>query len=380
MPRPVLSSLTFLASVAVMSGCGKVPPLPQPPMNSRVVVAPVRSATLEDSLRLSGSLEARDQVTLKTEIEGELLEIAAEEGSLVTKGQVLFRFDESKLRPRLASAESDLAVALSDLERLNSAKASNPTLVSKSEFDKTSGAVRAAEAAVNLIKAELTDAVVTAPFEGVVGRKLVSRGQWLNRGQELATLTRLDPLDVSFGVPETKVPKLALGQEVSLTFPGDATPIKGKLRFIAAQVDAGTRTLLVKAEVANPKGALRPGLFATVDLSFTAAKPSLLVDQAAVMFKGGKPLVYRINKENKAEFVPVTIGRQLPTETEVTSGLAEGELVVIEGTQKVFFPGMPVDISVKSRSHGVPDARTLEPNAPLLPPMTPPDAKPEPKK
>jgi membrane fusion protein (multidrug efflux system) len=195
-----------------------------------------------------------------------------------------------------------------------------------------------AELAARLAKTE-----IRAPFEGVVGLRQVSVGEYVNAGQALVELVRLDPLEVEFQIPETQAARLNTGQSVSVqtdAFLGES--FTGSISAVAPSVQVSGRSVAVRARLANAEKKLKPGQFAQVQVALAAAAPVLMVPEQAIWPSGDQKMVYRI-KAGKAELVPVTLGLREPGWVAVTAGLSVGDEVIIAGQQKLF-PGAPVMI------------------------------------
>lgn len=342
-----------LLSIALLSACGKPPPPEGMPSDFPVpsVVGKATREKLEERLPLVGNVRAKDRVVLQSEMEARVVEVAFEEGALVKAGQVLFRFDQRREEAALAEAKARLARAEADLARGQSLLA-NQTIPPQ-EFDRLQEAALAAKANLDLAESRLEDATVKAPFDGVVGERSASVGQYLTRGGTLATLTRVDPLEVEFEVPERFISQLAPGQTVNLdtaAWPG--RPFDAKVTYLAPEVDVSSRTLRVKGDLANPEGKLRPGMFGTVELVFAARENALVIPEGAIQQMGDQAMVVIVGTEDKAEYRPVKTGLRLAGRVEITDGLKEGERVVVEGHQKIA-PGATVITMPGSIRHGV---------------------------
>ena len=341
-------SLALLAS-----GCGKPPP-PQGPPSGFPVPSVVGKATrerLEQRLPLVGSVRSKDKVRLQSETEGRVLAVNFSEGNMVKAGDILFQVDQRRPLAQLAEATARVERANQDLTRGEELLASKT--IPPQEVDRLKEAALVAKANHELAKSALEDTTITAPFAGVIGERAVSVGQFLSRGGELATLTRVDPLEIAFEVPERFVSGLAKGQKVNLSpaaWPGKV--FAAEVTFLAPELESASRSLRVKAELPNPDGALRPGMFGTVDLVFAVRENALVIPEGAVMQRGDQAMVLALGAENKAEFRPIAIGLRMAGKVEVLSGLKEGDMVVVEGHQKAA-PGSTIVIMPGSSAHGV---------------------------
>ena len=279
-----------------------------------------------------GSLRSEESVMLRSEVVGRIKEINFKEGSPVAKGQVLFRLDDAVARAELEQVKANLSLSQSQSSRASSLHAEG--YVSKQFRDEAANALKVQQAAVQLAQARLDKTVITAPFEGVVGLRTVSVGDYVSAGQDLAPLEAIRLLKADFRLPELYVSKVQLGQRIELRF--DALPGKtrsGEVYAISPLVDAGGRSILVRALVANQDGLLRPGMFARIQLLVQEGK-ALVVPEAAVVSSGQGHLVYRI-ENGRAARTDITIGERRDGLVEVLQGLENGDQVLVAGLQRV---------------------------------------------
>jgi len=342
------------AALLLLAACGKPPAAGGPPggdFPTPAVVAPVLRQPLEERLTLVANLRARDTVQIVAEIDAQIVAIGFADGAAVRQGDLLFRLDPAKFQAQLAEAEARVVLARSNLDRARSL-ADNQT-ISRQEFDQADSTFRAAQAAADLAREQLADAEIRAPFHGRMSAREASLGQFVARGRLLATLVSNGNLEMEFNVPERHLSKLALGQHVTIStvaYPDES--FTGAITYLAPALDPASRTLAVRAELANADGRLRPGLFGRLDLTFRARDDALVIPESALSFRGDAVSVVVRNAEGRAEFRPVQPGLRLGGVAEILSGLAEGEQVVVEGFQKLG-PGSLIMISEKSRRYGL---------------------------
>lgn len=292
----------------------------------------VETVPFPRGLTAVGSLRSEESVMLRSEVVGRIKEINFKEGSPVARGQVLFRLDDSVARAELEQVKANLSLSQSQSNRASSLHAEG--YVSKQFRDEAANALKVQQAAVQLAQARLDKTVITAPFEGVVGLRTVSVGDYVSAGQDLAPLEAIRLLKADFRLPELYVSKVQLGQRIELRF--DALPGKtrtGEVYAISPLVDAGGRSILVRALVANEDGLLRPGMFARIQLLVQEGK-ALVVPEASVVSSGQGHLVYRI-EDGRAVRTDITIGERRDGLVEVLQGVENGDQVVVAGLQRV---------------------------------------------
>lgn len=342
------------AGLVLLAGCGRPPSAGGPPGGDwpvQAVVALVKPEKLEEKIFLVGSLDSKESIDFISEVDAAVVEIGFEEGARVKKGQVLFRLDAVKLEAVVKEAESRFLLAEAELERNDQLYKS--ATISKQEYDRAASAFSSAQALLNLTREQLQDTVIKAPFDGVMGDRKVSLGQYVRAGDMLASLVQLDPLEVTFNVPERFVGEINLGQEIAIqtiAYPGERFP--GKVSYIAPGLDESSRTIPVKAVLGNADGRLKPGMFGELNLVLTTREMALVVPESAVNFRGDQAAVFVVNGEDKAEIRMVQTGVRQAGRVEITEGLAAGDRIVVEGHQKMG-PGSTVIISPKSRAYGV---------------------------
>ena len=176
------------------------------------------------------------------------------------------------------------------------------------------------------------DASVRAPFAGLIARRDVSRGEYVNVGQPLFELVALDPVEVEFYLAERDSSRVVVGQEVRVTvapFPGET--FDGVVTMISPTIDVRTRTLRVKAQIDNADGRLRPGLFARADLGIAVREAVLLVPEEAILLRSDGSVVFRRGEGNRVERLVVETGEYRGGQVEVARGLAPGDQVVTRG-------------------------------------------------
>ena len=344
-------ALTLGGLIAVLSACGardeagNSAPAGRPPTS--VVAIEVATERVAETLSLVGTIEANEMVEIKAETIGIVEDIVFEEGQDVAAGDVLIRLDRKKLESALEESSANLR--LSESELLRNKQLYGEELISRQEYDQSAARVETLSAVVELRKRELRDAQVLAPFAGVVGARNVSPGQVITREQTLTWLVDLDPVKVTFNVPERFLQVAKKEQRVAIKVAAYPDRIfDGEVYFVAPFVDTQTRNIEVKALVPNPDRLLIPGMFANLELTLTIREQALVIPEMAVFrtMEDDLAMVYVIGSEGVAEMRTVKIGERLPGKVEVLTGLKPGELVITEGTQKIG-PGAPVARSVQ---------------------------------
>jgi len=342
----VLTALLGVAFLWGIGGCGRRAPGGPGGMAVHVVGFRAVEQPVEDRVAVVGTLAANESVDIKSELDGVVEEIRFEEGQRIKAQDVLFRIDRSKLEASLAEAEANLKLAEATLRRYTALAESRA--VSQQEVDQAQTSFEARLATVELMRAQLQDATVVAPFAGITGSRLVSIGQYVTRGQQLTSLVETDPMKVGFAVPERFLSRVAEGQGLEMrvvAYPDEA--FRGTVYFVDPTVNPQTRTVLVKARLPNPDGRLRAGMFANLELILQVRQRAVVIPESALLLEGERASVFVV-EDGTAQPRPVSPGVRLAGALEIREGLSPGELVVIEGTQKLA-PGAPVEVREDER-------------------------------
>ncbi|MBI2380267.1 MAG: efflux RND transporter periplasmic adaptor subunit [Gammaproteobacteria bacterium] len=315
-------------------------PGPAPAMPVEAVT--VQAETLSQRLKAVGSLRADEAVVVRPEIAGRLATIHFREGEAVKAGRLLFELDAEVLTAEAQRAEAERRLAQLEFERMS--QLLKRKAGSRTDYDKAQAALRAAEAELALASAQLKKTRISAPFDGTLGLRQVSAGDYLAPGQDLVSLTASQSLKLDFRLPETELARVRPGQSLSLRV--DAYPDRefaGELYAVEPQIEAGGRALVLRARLANPEGLLKPGLFARVELEVARREGALRVPEEALLpGADGSLSVFKI-VDGKIVAAPVKTGRREDARVEITEGISAGDSVVTAGQMKVG-PGSPVSV------------------------------------
>ena len=314
------------------------------------VAAAIRD-TVVDAIAATGQIEAVQSVELRPEVDGRIVEILVREGQLVNAGTGLFKVDDAELKAQVARAEADRDVAQRNLERTKQLMTQNAS--SQADLERADAGYRSAQASYDLLKTRLDRTIVRAPFGGVVGRRLVSIGTYVNSQTPLITLQSVNPQHAAFNVPERYADRLRRGQLVS--FHVAAIPGKnfsGEVVFVDPVVELPGRTILIKARVPNSEHELQAGMFIEARLATNIRPNAVVVPEDALLPMQGATFVWVV-KDGKATQRQVTVGVRTAGWAEVQSGVEAGDQVVVGGLERLF-PNAPVMARVVERHRGAP--------------------------
>lgn len=321
--KPAIFALCLLPLTALAQGG------PPGGMATAVEVFTVSAQALDNTLDSVGTLIAEDAVVIRPEIAGLIATMHVADGARVKAGQALYSLDSSLLRAEYQEAVANLERSRRSYRRAEELVAKQ--LLARSEFDQAKADLGVDKARADSAAIRLAKSTIKAPFAGVIGLQQVSLGDYVQVGQALANLVRLDPMRVDFQVPESALGNLAAGLPVRVRV--DAFPDRtflGKVIAIDPQINPATRSVLVRASVGNADNALLPGLFARVQLVLAQRVNALLVPERALWPVGDKTFVFRV-VEGKARQVEVKLGERRPGQVEIRAGLAVGDVIVTAG-------------------------------------------------
>lgn len=322
------------ALAALLAGCGPDgPEAGEAPRATAVVTSRLAPVEWRDTVEALGTARANESITLTAKVSETVRRVGFDSGDIVRAGDVIVDLSRGA---QLAGLEEARA-AYQDAERqLARGLELAPTkVISESQLDTQRSTRDAAKARMDVVRAQLSDRVITAPFDGVLGMRQVSPGSLVTPGTPIATLDDISVIKLDFSVPERYLAVLARGQQVaarSETYPD--REFTGTVASVDSRVDPVTRSVTVRAEVPNLERLLRPGMLLSVSL-YQSPRQTIVVPEIAVIQIGTEAFVYRVSTEQTAERVKVVLGSRRRGEVEIASGLAAGETIVTEGAVKL---------------------------------------------
>ena len=342
--------------VITLAGCKKGDPAaaggPPGGFAMPVEVAVAKRDTVVDALPATGQIEAVQSIELRPDIEGRILEILFREGQEVAEGAALFKIDDAELKAQVARAQADWDLANQALKRTRDLLAQNAS--STSDLEQAEATERSTRAQLDLLKIRLDRTTVRAPFAGVTGQRLVSRGDYVTTSTHLVALQTVNPERAAFQVPERFAERLQRGQQVRFrvaALPGEE--FTGVVDFVDPVVQLPARTILIKAQVPNPQHRLQAGMFIEARLATDTRPEAVVVPEEALLPIQGAVFVWVV-QDGKATRRQVGVGVRFPGFVEVRSGVDAGEQVVVGGLERLS-EGMPVNAKVVERETPKPE-------------------------
>ncbi len=333
-----------LVSVLGFAACGKkeagnsaAPGGPGAPVMKLSAIV-LNSSTLSSNLIAPGTVMAEQQVNVQTEISGKVVRIGFPEGGHVSAGQVLVKLDDSELRAQYEKASAQLLLAQSQEKRIH--EQADAGAVSAQEYDQVRAQLEAAKGDAAMIKAQLDKCEIKAPFAGEAGLRKVEMGAVLQPGTQVTSLQDLRSYRIEFSLPENQAAGVYKDMTVLFNVAGREDTLRASVFAIEPGVDPDTRLLKMRARCAPPKGGLRPGAFATVQVPLRESA-ALWVPAQAVVENARGTNVWRV-REGKAELHPFKAGTRTPEAVEAKQGLSAGDTVLVSGLMQLK-PGASVN-------------------------------------
>lgn len=329
-----------------------------------VEVARVERIALQDDAQSVGTLRSRQSVMLRPEVPGRVKALGFRDGARVRKGQLLVQLDDTLQRAEVRQAQAQVSIAQATFKRNQELVAEN--FVAQRVLDESAANVQVALAQLALANARLARMALVAPFDGTVGIRNVSLGDYVKDGADLVNLEDISSLYVDFRLPERYQGKLRQQQRVELVL--DALPgrtFEATVEAIDPLLDANGRSVGVRAMLADTGRDKRPGMFARVTVLFSVNPAALVLPEEAIVPQGGRQFVIKVVAPSALPATAVTLppdtqfvslrqevqlGVRRAGQVEITQGLLEGETVVVAGQQRLQRDGTALRIVI-GRAH-----------------------------
>lgn len=308
----------------------------------RVAVVEVRESEFVTTVEALGTTRANETADITSNVTEKVVEIRFDDGQKVAAGDVLVVLDGAEEQADLTAARAvreERRLAYERAKQLESRQ-----FTATAQLDERRAALRQAEAEIEAVRARLDDRMIRAPFDAIVGLRDISVGALVEPGDRITTLDDISIIKLDFTVPATYLATLEPGLAITVRTAafGDRT-FEGTVSGVDSRVDPVTRSIVARAMIPNPDGALRPGLLMNVQL-LQSPRTSLTVPEEALVPRGRVNTVYVVDEAGGGvvEARPVEIGARRSGEVEILAGLEAGEKVITHGTMRVR-PGQKVE-------------------------------------
>ena len=301
----------------------------------------VEPRSLEQTLPLTGSLAPLTEATVRAKVAGELVAVTVREGESVKQGQVLAKIDLTEVQARVAARQADVEATKAQLVWAEKNRGQQKALLDKSfisqsafdniqsNFDVAAAKLRSADAELVMVQKQLGDAVLVAPFSGIVSQRLAQPGERVALDAKVLSIVDLSRLQLEASVPPVAIGQVKIGQALNFRVEGfGEREFAGRIERINPSALAGSRSISVYAVIDNSEGLLRGGMFAQGALTLSRVEGALAVPASAVREEIGQTFVYAIEeglikRKNVKVGAPDAAGR-----VQVRDGLAAGDRIV----------------------------------------------------
>ncbi len=332
----VIFGAKYLSIQRAMAAHGQ---MKMPPVT--VAAATPMAQDWQTTLSAVATLESHRGIVVKTELEGPVVRVVFSSGAEVAAGALLVELDTAREQAQLKGLIAATRLAELSLQRARELRQHETN--SAADLDAAEAAFTQAQAAAEQVRVVIEKKHIVAPFAGRLGITQVNPGQFLRVGDPLVQLESLDPIYADFGLPQQDVALVRVGLEVQLVI--DAYPRRrfaGTIAAINPRISADTRNLRVRAVLANPEGALRPGMFGRIEVALPGSQPVLVLPATALVHNPYGDSVFVI-ENGAAQQKIVQSGARRGDLIAITSGLLASEQVVIAGQLKLR-NGVPVRV------------------------------------
>ncbi len=304
-----------------------------------VTVEKLSDTVFKHYVEVQGDVKTDENIVIYPEYSGVLTKIYVEEGQQVNAGQTLAKIDDGGLSSQLAEAQTQLALAKTTYERQE--RLWNQQIGSEIQYLEAKTKYEAMQNSVNQLQAQLAKTVVKAPFKGTIDNVIADQGQLVSQGQnQLFRLINLRDMYVSADVPETYLGKINKGTEVIISLKSIEREYKGEVKQVTSFINPNNRSFEVKIAIPNADEAIKPNLIATVKLNDYSAQNALVIPQSILQENAkGESIAYYIEKKNDSVGVAkraiVTTGKSYKDKIEITEGLNQGQIIILEGARTI---------------------------------------------
>ena len=292
----------------------------------------VKYETFDNNLSLSGSIEANEQVEIRSEVSGIVEGIYFQEGTFVNKGQLLFKVNDIELRAQLRQTSTKEGLAAENERRAKLLL--QKEAISQEEYDLARADLKSAQAQSQLIQAQIAKTSVRAPFSGKIGLRSISLGTYITPAILVTKLVNTGKLKITFSIPEKYASQVKSNTIIRFKVAGSEDRYSAKIYAIEPEIAVATRTLQVRAIAENKDGKLLPGTFADVELPLDIIKDAIVVPTEAIIpVQNGKKIF--ISSNGLAKEIMIETATRTETSVLVLSGINEGDTVITNGVMSL---------------------------------------------
>ncbi|KAA6302496.1 MAG: Multidrug resistance protein MdtA [Candidatus Ordinivivax streblomastigis] len=333
-PDTVSSEITSApASRALPAGNGKGVPL-------QVAVKIIQPENLVDVIQTMANLIPDEEVDLTFESSGKITDIYFKEGTAVKKGALLAKINDKPLQAELSKLEAQIPLAEDRVFRQKSLLEKDA--VSKEAYEQVSTELEKLHADIELAKARIAQTELRAPFDGIIGLRQVSEGNYASPTTVVANLTKIIPLKIEFSVNEKYANQVRQGTHILFNVPPDLNKYSAEVYAVESRIDLKTKSLKARATYPNSNGKLTPGRTAHIEIKSNEMVNALTIPNEAIIAEMGRKIAF-LYSEGKAKRIEIKQGIRNASDIQVLEGLHAGDTLIITGMMQLR-DGMAVTI------------------------------------
>jgi membrane fusion protein (multidrug efflux system) len=287
---------------------------------------------LSELINQSGTLRPDEEVDLTFETSGKIVQINFTEGTRVKKGDLLAKVNDKPLQAQLEKLEAQLKMA--EAKEFRQRSLLDKDAISQESYDQVQTDVQTIKADINLIKANISQTELRAPFDGIVGLRYVSEGSFTTASTKIAKLIKISPIKIEFSISEKYASEIKIGYPITFKIVGNNKEFTASVYAIDPKIDLDTRTVLLRALYQNKNEELRPGTFAGVTLELSKIDNAVAIPTEALIPQMDGETVF-IYKNGKAQTIKVVTGLRTESKIQITDGLNFGDTLITSGIMQL---------------------------------------------
>lgn len=300
----------------------------------------IKYSDLQDIVRITGLLLPDEEVDLSFESSGMITDIYFKEGTNVRKGQLLAKINDKPLQAELKKLETQLPLARDRVFRQKSLLAKDA--VSQEAYESVNTELEKLKADIELVKTRIAQTELRAPFDGVIGLRLISEGAYASPSTVVSRLTKLEPLKVEFSIPEANANNVLNGKTIYFTVRGNENKHKAVIYASESRLDEQTLSLVARALYPNKGGLLKPGQAASIEIVVDDIKNAIIIPSLSTVAEMGRDIAY-VYKDGRAHQVVLQKGIRTASDIQIIEGLNIGDTLLVSGVMQLR-DGIPVVI------------------------------------
>jgi membrane fusion protein (multidrug efflux system) len=309
----------------------------QPLLVSGFLISPVQMNEMKNS---SGTVLPDEEVDLSFETSGKIVGINFTEGTRIKKGDLLAKMNDRHLQAQLLKLQAQKKLA--EEKEFRQRSLLEKDAISRESYDQIATELQALEADILLVQARIAETELRAPFDGIIGLRLLSEGSYATPATKIVRLVKISPLKIEFSIPERYASEVKPGFPIEFRIDGNNNVFKALVYAVEPQIDIDTRTIVVRALYPNTREELKPGRFASISMRLSQIDNTIAIPTEAVIpeMDGEKVFIY---KAGKALPVRVTLGLRTEALIQIQEGLHFGDTLLTSGILQLR-EGLPIKL------------------------------------